>query len=224
MNAMPLPSFRFPFTVTLCCAAAALAPCLVQAQASQNSTAAQPSAKEQLASALLTNGQLAQGPWMVDTRARLAWPRCAEGMVWDGKSCGGTARLFTYKQAQAHAAQRSQTEGQRWRLPRVNEFKRLLDRSNQPQGLNPTLFPDAPRDWHWTATASVNTQRLNQYNYSQINRSESLSSLSAQQAWAVNTETLQAVPDMGKGNALLLRLVRPATAEELAATAEPVQK
>ncbi|MEG1734471.1 MAG: hypothetical protein RR283_05470, partial [Comamonas sp.] len=72
MNAMPLPSFRFPFTTTLCCAAAALAPCLVQAQASQ------PSTKEQVASASSANGQLAQGPWMIDTRARLAWPRCAE--------------------------------------------------------------------------------------------------------------------------------------------------
>ncbi|ACY33446.1 DUF1566 domain-containing protein [Comamonas thiooxydans] len=152
---------------------------------------------------------------VIDTRARLAWPRCAEGMSWNGKACGGQAEVFSYKQAMSHAAERSKAENLRWRLPRVNELKRLLDRSSKPQGLNPELFPNAPRDWHWTGTAAVNAQRLNTYNYAQVDKSSSLSGLSAQQAWAVNTETLQAVPDMGKGNALLLRLVRPATEAEL---------
>lgn len=152
---------------------------------------------------------------VVDTRAKLAWPRCVEGMSWNGKSCAGSAEVFNYKQATAHAADRNKAEGQHWRLPRVNELKRLLDRSSKPQGLNPELFPNAPRDWHWTGTAVVNAQRMNTYNYAQVDKSSSLSSLSAQQAWAVNTETLQAVPDMGKGNALLLRLVRAATEAEL---------
>ena len=157
----------------------------------------------------------ADGKSVIDTRAKLAWARCAEGMDWNGKACIGSAKVFNYKQAQTHAAERSKAEDQRWRLPRVNELKRLLDRSSKPQGLNPALFPSAPRDWHWTGTASVNSTRVNSYNYSQVDRSNNLSSLSAQQAWAVNTETLQATPDMGKGNALLLRLVRPATETEL---------
>ena len=152
---------------------------------------------------------------VIDSRAKLAWPRCAEGMVWNGKTCTGSALLFNHKQALEHAAQRSKAEGLRWRLPRVNEFKRLLDRSSKPAGLNPELFPAAPREWHWTGTAAVNTQRMNTYNYSQVDRSQNLTALSAQQAWAINTESLQTTPDMGKGNALLLRLVRPATEAEL---------
>ena len=158
----------------------------------------------------------ADGQLVIDLRAKLAWPRCAEGMEWSGKACSGTAEVFNYKQAMTYAAERSKAEGQRWRLPRVNEFKRLLERNTKPQGLNPTLFPNAPRDWYWTATAAVNTQRINSYNYSQVDKTGSLSGLSAQQAWAVNTETLEATPDMGKGNALLLRLVRPASEAELA--------
>ena len=134
---------------------------------------------------------------VIDTRAKLAWPRCAEGMSWNGKTCSGQAEVFSYKQAVTHAAERSKAENLRWRLPRVNELKRLLDRSSKPQGLNPELFPNAPRDWHWTGTAAVNAQRLNTYNYAQVDKSSSISGLSAQQAWAVNTETLQAVPDMG---------------------------
>ena len=158
----------------------------------------------------------ADGQLVIDLRAKLAWSRCAEGMEWNGKACSGTAEVFNYKQAMSYAAERSKAEGQRWRLPRVNEFKRLLERNTKPQGLNPTLFPNAPRDWHWTATAAVNTQRINSYNYSQVDKSGSLSGLTAQQAWAINTETLEATPDMGKGNALLLRLVRPASEAELA--------
>lgn len=193
----------------MCCAAAAFTPSLVQAQSHQTTAIAPPFHLS------------ANGEWVIDHRARLAWPRCAEGMQWDGQNCGGAALLFSYKQAQAHATQRNQTENQRWRLPRVNEFKRLLDRNAKPAGLNPQLFPNAVRDWHWTGTAVINAQRLNSYNYSQVQKSDNLSSLSAQQAWAVNTETLQAVPDMGKSHGLLLRLVRPATAEELETVSSP---
>lgn len=157
----------------------------------------------------------ADGKFVIDTRAKLAWARCAEGMDWNGKACTGSAEVFNYKQAQSRAAELNKAENLRWRLPRVNELKRLLDRNSKPQGLNPELFPNAPRDWHWTGTAAVNAQRLNSYSYDQVNRSNNISSLSAQQAWALNTETLQAVPDMGKGNGLLLRLVRPATEAEL---------
>ena len=156
-----------------------------------------------------------QQDMVIDTRAKLAWPRCAEGMQWDGKTCTGVAQTYTYKQALALAAERSHSDGLRWRLPRVNEFKRLLDRKAKPPGLNPALFPAAPRDWHWTATAAVNTQRINSYNYSQVDKSSNVTALAAQQAWAIDTETLQTTPDMGKGNALLLRLVRPASEQEL---------
>lgn len=158
----------------------------------------------------------ADGQLVIDLRAKLAWPRCAEGMVLKEQNCTGRAEVFTNKQALNHAAERSKAEGLRWRLPRVNEFKRLLERNSKPQGLSPALFPNAPRDWHWTGTAAVNTQRINNYNYSQVDKTGSLSGLSAQQGWAINTETLEATPDMGKGNALLLRLVRPASEAELA--------
>ena len=189
--------------------------CLIAPLAHAQPTAATP------ASSAAAFQLSADASMVIDLRGKLAWPRCVEGMVWSGKACTGMAEVFNYKQASAHAAQRSKTESLRWRLPRVAELKRLLDRSSKPQGLSPELFPNAPRDWHWTGTAAVNAQRLNSYSYDQVNKSGSIASLSAQQAWAVNTETLQAVPDMGKGNALLLRLVRPATEAELAAAATP---
>ena len=65
---------------------------------------------------------------VIDRRARLLWPRCVEGMHWNGKTCAGLPELFTHKQAQALAAERAKQDGVRWRLPRVNVMRRLIAR------------------------------------------------------------------------------------------------
>ena len=43
------------------------------------------------------------GSLVIDTRARLAWPRCVEGMRWSGNGCTGVPQLLSYGQAQALA-------------------------------------------------------------------------------------------------------------------------
>jgi hypothetical protein len=161
------------------------------------------------------------GQYVVDRRARLLWPRCVEGMHWNGKTCSGMAELFTHKQAQALAAERARQDGVRWRLPRVNELRRLISRDIRPQGLSPDLFPAAPRGWHWTGTAAVNARPVNPYNYGNISGSAA-PQLSAQQAWAFDLDSLEARPDMGRGNQLMLRLVRPLPAG-MAAPGAPSQ-
>ncbi|WP_253252277.1 Lcl domain-containing protein, partial [Comamonas thiooxydans] len=103
--------------------------------------AAQPASAQPVVSAAPAFQLSPDASMVIDTRARLAWPRCAEGMGWNGKTCSGQAQVFSHKQAMSHAAERSKAENLRWRLPRVNELKRLLDRSSKPQGLNPELFP-----------------------------------------------------------------------------------
>lgn len=158
------------------------------------------------------------GRYVIDRRARLLWPRCVEGMHWNGKTCGGLPQLFTHKQAQALAAERARQDGVRWRLPRVNELRRLISRDIRPQGLSPELFPESPRGWHWTGTAAVNARPVNPYNYSNISGSAG-PQLSAQQAWAIDLDSLESRPDMGRGNQLMLRLVRPLPAEMAAAEA-----
>lgn len=145
---------------------------------------------------------------VIDRRARLLWPRCVEGMHWNGKTCAGLPELFTHKQAQALAAERAKQDGVRWRLPRVNEMRRLISRDIRPQGLSPELFPGAPRGWHWTGTAAVNARPVNPYNYSNISGSAG-TQLTAQQAWAIDLDSLETRPDMGRGNQLMVRLVRP---------------
>jgi hypothetical protein len=153
----------------------------------------------------------ADGAYVIDVQTQLAWPRCVEGMSWNGKTCTGSPRLLTHAQAQALAAQRWKAEGVGWRLPRVNELKRLVDKAAKPSGLNPRLFPNAPADWHWTGTANVNTASVNPYAYGNVARGGAGESrLSAQQGWAVDMGSGEARPDMGRGTPLPVRLVRPA--------------
>ena len=51
------------------------------------------------------------GAYVIDLQARLAWPRCVEGMVWDGKTCTGKPQLFDHAQASIHALARWKAEG-----------------------------------------------------------------------------------------------------------------
>ncbi len=151
------------------------------------------------------------GTLVIDARARLAWPRCVEGMQWNGRSCTGAARLMTYGEAQALVRERARAEGVRWRLPRVNELRRLVNRGAQSPGMDAALFPAAPRQWHWTGTASVNTAAVNPYAYGNVQRGGAGESrLSAQQGWAVDMDSGAARGDVGRATRLPVRLVRPA--------------
>ena len=51
-------------------------------------------------------------------------------------------------EARARAVERWKAEGVNWRLPRVPELQRLFNKSAQPPGLDLTVFPAAPLDWH----------------------------------------------------------------------------
>lgn len=75
--------------------------------------------------------------------------------------CTGRASLLTYAQmAKALATQRWKADGVRWRLPRVAELRRLVDRSAHPPAVDPVLFPNAPGGL-WTGTSSVNAGAVN---------------------------------------------------------------
>lgn len=154
----------------------------------------------------------ADGAYVLDQRAGLAWPRCVEGMQWTGKTCTGQPLLLDRAEATALAADRWKAEGVGWRLPRAAELQRLVDKSLSPPGLNPSLFPAAPGQWHWTATANVNALSTNQYTYGNITQGRAGDG--ARQAamlngWAVNLSTGEARGDAARASKLPVRLVRP---------------
>lgn len=154
----------------------------------------------------------ADGTLVLDPRTKLAWARCVEGMHWNGKTCTGQRQLFDRAQATALANARAKAEGVRWRLPRANELRRLVDKKAQPPGLPPRLFPAAPYGLHWTSTANIKHYTNNLYNYSNIAQGSAgvgTSRLAALDGWAVDMETGEASGDIPRSTKLPVRLVRP---------------
>lgn len=163
------------------------------------------------------------GQTVIDAKARLAWPRCVEGMSWSGKKCTGQPQLMAQAQARNHAADRRKAEQLPWRLPRAAELRRLVRRGGQ-SGVDPKLFPNAPADWHWTATVNADAERVNPYNYGNVMKGRDLPS-NAENAfargWAVDMQTGEATGDAPRNGRLVVRLVRdlPATAAAAASSA-----
>ena len=151
------------------------------------------------------------GATVIDTRAGLAWPRCVEGMRWSGKTCTGQPRLLDRAEATALATGRWKAEGVDWRLPRVPELQRLIDKSTSPPGLNPALFPAAPGGWHWSATANVSGRGGNPYNYGTVMQGQGgagAGQMAMINGWAVNLSTGEASGDTARSSRLPVRLVR----------------
>ena len=167
-----------------------------------------------LAPAFASMRPSADGTAIVDTRSKLAWARCVEGMVWNGKTCAGQRKLFDRAEANAVAQARAKAEGTRWRLPRVNELRRLVDKKANPPGIPPQLFPAAPAGDHWTSTANIKNFANNQYNYTNMtqgNAGVTGSRLAALDGWAVDMDTGIGSGDIPRSSRLPVRLVRLAT-------------
>jgi hypothetical protein len=148
------------------------------------------------------------GAYVVDARSKLAWPRCVEGMKWNGKTCTGEPRLMTHGEATAWAAQRAKADGVPWRLPRVTELRRWAARSGTFPPQTAAMFPDAPVDWYWTLTAAIDTRSVNPYDYNNIRDGRGgTTRLGVQQGWAVNMATGDAEGDVSRRSRLVVRLV-----------------
>jgi len=150
----------------------------------------------------------ADGRELMDAGAGLAWSRCVEGMRWDGRRCTGEARLATHAEALALARTRSEAEGQPWRVPRVQELKRLPERLGSAQQAA-AWMPDAPRGWHWTSTVRIESEAVNAYSYRNVQRGTTerqIDRLATQTGWAVE-QPGGAVRDMPKREKLPVRLV-----------------
>ncbi len=160
----------------------------------------------------------ADGAYVLDTRAKLAWPRCVEGMRWSGSTCTGTPLELDHAEALALAQARWKAEGLPWRLPRATELRRLVDKAARPPGLDARLFPAAPSGWHWAVNANVRALASNQYNYGNVEKAqrqgeagESLGTMRVNQRFAVDLETGDVRNDAAKGSRLHIRLVRSYT-------------
>jgi len=151
----------------------------------------------------------ADGQELIDAAAGLAWSRCVEGMHWDGRRCDGEIRLLTHAQALASARTRSEAEGRLWRVPRVQELKRLPEHLGSKQQAAVPM-PDVPRGWYWTSTVRIDSEAVNVYSYANVQRGTTerqSDRLSPQAGWLVELPG-GAVRSSPKREKQLVRLVR----------------
>jgi hypothetical protein len=98
------------------------------------------------------------GAEVTDYRTGLIWRRCAEGMVYSGGTCTGTASEFTYDGALQHAKSESRRTGIAWRLPEKDELEGIVNKKFKPM-IDPTAFPAQPNSFFggsafWSASTS----------------------------------------------------------------------
>jgi hypothetical protein len=140
-------------------------------------------------------------------------------MVWNGKTCTGTAALLDRAEAGARASDRWKATGIGWRVPRAAELQRLVDTSVSPPGHHPALFPAAPGGWYWSATANTSTPAANLYNYGTVMQgrvADGSRQATLVHGWAVDMSTGEGRGDTARSSRLPIRLVRPMTEAEAA--------
>jgi hypothetical protein len=98
----------------------------------------------------------AGGQEVADSRTGLVWRRCAEGMVWKGKTCTGQATFFTQPDAAARAKAAS-ASGAEWRLPILKELSSIVSAREAEEGkaaIDPNAFPGTPVARFWTSSST----------------------------------------------------------------------
>lgn len=102
----------------------------------------------------------ADGQEVFDVQARLTWRRCAEGMNWNGTTCAGKAKKFSYGAAKKQAASLATQSGQAWRLPAKDELLSVVQKGKKKPLIDTAAFPGTPAALFW-ATRPEAADNLN---------------------------------------------------------------
>ena len=92
---------------------------------------------------------LGDGSEVLDTKTKLIWKRCVEGMKWDGKTCTGKAETYIHDSA-VKLAEKQATSEKVWRLPEVSELKGLIVKKKGDLAINQEVFPATPNERVWS--------------------------------------------------------------------------
>lgn len=91
-----------------------------------------------------------------DTKTKLIWKRCIEGMNWDqvSNTCTGKAEKMTWDKMMATYP----SSGAEWRIPSVEELASIRTGDGYVYAgcwnpaINISVFPDKQDGWYWTSS------------------------------------------------------------------------
>ncbi|TYT74475.1 DUF1566 domain-containing protein [Desulfobotulus mexicanus] len=92
---------------------------------------------------------------VLDTKTGLQWMRCALGQTWEGNTCNGVAKEFTWNDAMEEAKTCSFARKKDWRVPIIEELKTLIDKKYKPQ-IHPDAFPNFANGGFWSSSLYAN--------------------------------------------------------------------
>jgi hypothetical protein len=98
----------------------------------------------------------ADGQEVTDSRTGLIWRRCAEGMVFKGKTCTGQALYLNHPDASARAKAASTPEAE-WRMPILKELSSIVsarEAEENKAAIDPNAFPATPVARFWTSSST----------------------------------------------------------------------
>ena len=87
-----------------------------------------------------------------DSVTGLSWYRCPFGTSYNGlNACLGAPSLLRIADAELAVQETADKSGVSWRLPTMNEYKSILREDCENPALDPSLFPGALVENHWTS-------------------------------------------------------------------------
>jgi hypothetical protein len=90
------------------------------------------------------------GSEVIDAMTGLTWQRCTQGQTWDGETCVGNAKTYTFEQTGGLVT----TQGS-WRLPTLKELFGLIDFNRETPSIDTTAFPNTKPMPYWSSTKVI---------------------------------------------------------------------
>ena len=87
-----------------------------------------------------------------DKTTGLMWMRCSLGQTWNGRSCSGEAKSFSWAEGLKAAVGYQFGGHSDWRLPNKNELESIVENRCYSPAINTRIFPDTPAAYFWTSS------------------------------------------------------------------------